>query len=485
MRDWRHILGRPARRKVPTHRGRPTTTTVRIALGGLLALLASAAADAQVSSKKFPLSTGQAVPVGELEAVGRLQAVGSCTATLISERLVLTAGHCVCPSQMNAVGCASRAQFTLTDVRPVDDRSTPQDESRTRGDVTVWGNVIVHPQYTAGGWLRKDLALVVLDRAVWEVAQGIQPIPVAGEAHRVAAGHSVTLVGYGNTGQGCAAGAMGKRQLTLTVSQVVPDAIRFNHPGDVSCPGDSGGPALNAAGWVVGVASWTNSTDESTYRPAWESLDWIHSVRAASEPQPVEGNVVVSGTSRDLDAYRPPRQYRLKDPPAAVVGMAIASSDDVVYAWYLDGTVSAGDSTNLTSRRRPYAYSLPPGKRSADIIDLAIARNDHVYAWYRDGTVSSGSSSDLDLYRPPQPYSLPPGKSPEDIVGIGIAGSNDRVFVWYADGTVSSGNSRDLDASTPPQSFSLPAGRSAQHILAQGIAGSNDHVYTWFKPYLR
>lgn len=446
-------------------------------------LLGSFVAQAAVSSKTFPLSNGQAVPIGELEAVGRLP---NCSATLVSERLVLTAAHCVCPSQNNAQGCRTRYQFTLTDVRPVDNKSTPQDESQTRQDVTIAANVVVHPQYTAAGWLRRDFAQLVLDRPVWQVAQGVQPLPIADDAHRAKAGDPVVLVGYGNTGQGCTGGPLGKRRMASTISEVVPDAIRFKHPGYVACPGDSGGPALNADGWIVGVASWTDSRNESTYRPAWESLGWIYSVRAASEVRPTEGSVVVSGTSRDLDAYRSPRQYRLKSPGAAVVGIAIAGSNDVVYAWYADGTVSAGDSLNLASRRSPYKYSLPPGKQPADIVDLAIAgSNDHVYAWYRDGTVSSGNSADLDRYRAPQPYSLPPGKSPNDIVGIGIAGSNDKVFVWYSDGTVSSGNSRDLDASTPPQAVSFPPERSAQHILGQGIAGSNDHVYTWFKPYLR
>lgn len=440
-------------------------------------------ATAEISKKTFPLSQGQTVSIGELEAVGRLP---NCSATLISERVVLTAAHCVCPSETNAQGCNSRAQFTLTDVRPVNDASTAEDESRTRQDVTLFGDVVVHPQYTAAGWLRKDLAIIELDRAVWEAATGIQPIPVAGVDHRVTAGDTVTLVGYGNTAQGCTGGPLGKRRMSVKIAQVVPDAIRFNQAGYVACPGDSGGPALDANGWLVGVASWTNSGDESVYRPGWENLAWINAIRSVAEAAPVEGSVVVSGTSRDLDAYRPPRQYRLKSPGAEVVGVAIAGSDDVVYAWYRDGTVSAGTSVDLVSRRLPYAYTLPPGKRVEDIIDMAIAgSNDRVYAWYRDGMVSSGTSSDLDKYQAPAPYSLPHGKSPADVVGIGIAGSNDRVYAWYADGTVSSGTSRDLDASTPPQPVSMPSERSAGHILAQGIAGSNDHVYTWFRRYLR
>ena len=445
--------------------------------------LLCAGAQADVVSKIFALSSGQSVPVGQLEAVGRLP---GCTATLITERLVLTAAHCVCPSENNALNCSTRTTFTLTDVRPSNNPATPADESQFRTDVAVPGNVIVHPSYTTLGWLRSDFAIIVLDQPIWQVATAIQPIPVADSAHAIHAGDTVTLVGYGATGTNCANAPLGKLRLSLPVSDVVPDAIRFNQVGDVACPGDSGGPALDSSGWVAGVASWTNSTDESTYRPAWEALGWINSIRTSSDPGPAEGTVVFGGMSRDLDAYRPAQQYTLKAGAVDVAGIAIAGSNDVVYAWYRDGTVSAGDTRNLISRRAPYNYTLPPGKSPLDIVDLGIAgSDDHVYAWYRDGTVSSGTSSDLDAYRPPQPYTLPAGKTVNDVVGIGIAGSNDHVYVWYADGTVSSGTTRDFDAYSLPQVVSMPPERSAGQIMALGIAGSDDHVYSWFKPHLR
>ncbi|MHA1548629.1 MAG: trypsin-like serine protease, partial [Alphaproteobacteria bacterium] len=130
-----------------------TFQTLTLVLAGSL-LCASALAE--IRSSTFTLSSGQAVPIGELEVVGRLP---GCTATLITERLVLTAAHCVCPNDNNALNCSARTTFTLTDVRPVDNPATPADESQVRTNVAVPGNVIVHPNFAAAGWLRSDFAL--------------------------------------------------------------------------------------------------------------------------------------------------------------------------------------------------------------------------------------------------------------------------------------------------------------------------------------
>jgi len=163
----------------------------------------------------------------------------------------------------------------------------------------------------------------------------------------------------------------------------------------------------------------------------------------------------------------------------STVGMSIACSNDRVYTWYADSTVSVGNSENLAAHQPPHAYFLPRGKRPDDIIGIGIAGNDHVYAWYRDGTVTSGTSIDLDQYRAPYSYTLAPGKKPDDVVGIDIACSNDRVYVWYRDGTASSGTSDDLDKYRPPYRYSVAPGKTSNDIVGLGIA-KNDHVYAWY-----
>jgi hypothetical protein len=180
-----------------------------------------------------------------------------------------------------------------------------------------------------------------------------------------------------------------------------------------------------------------------------------------------EYGVVTVGNSSNLTAYQPVRHYFSRGSTDAIIGMGIAGNDHV-YAWYRDGTVTSGISTYLEYYRFSYKYSLPPGKKPADVVGIDIAcSDDHVYAWYRDGTVSSGTSDDLDKYSAPHTYSLPPGKTPDDIVEIGIAG-NDHVYAWYRDRTVSSGTSIDLDHYRAPYSYALGCGIGASAPEHQG-----------------
>lgn len=162
-----------------------------------------------------------------------------------------------------------------------------------------------------------------------------------------------------------------------------------------------------------------------------------------------------------------------------IMGIDIASNDHV-YAWYSDRTVSSGTDSDFDKDRALYPYALPGGKSPADIVGMGIAcSDDHVYTWYTDGQVSAGTNSDLDEYRPLYSYTLPNGKSPSDILGISIA-SDDHVYVWYTDGTVSSGTTSVLDEYRAPYPYTIASGKSPGDIVDLGIACSNDYVYTWY-----
>ena len=161
------------------------------------------------------------------------------------------------------------------------------------------------------------------------------------------------------------------------------------------------------------------------------------------------GGNVTEGASSILGAIRPyvpATRYSLPPgkSPRDILGVGIAG-DDHVYVWYRDGTVSSGTSTDLDRFRPPARYSLAPGRSPGDVVAIDIAcSDDHVYVWYSDGTMSSGTSTDLDRYQARRPYSLPANATARDLVEIGIA-RNDHVYAWYTDRSISSGTSTRLD----------------------------------------
>jgi Trypsin len=215
---------------------------------------ATAFSQTEPPSQHFLLG-GTAVPVGELEAVGQEP---GCTATLIGPSTVLTAAHCVCTGQSTPTGCVTRSVLTLRNVRPVDDPSTTADESINRQDISVEGSVKIHPGYTSAGWASHDFALILLDRAASRRVANVVPISVEVPSRRPSLGEQLTLVGFGMTGDGgCNAPSMGKRRITLPLFEISTGnvTLRIGRRDMGACPGDSGGPALNASGKIVGVAS--------------------------------------------------------------------------------------------------------------------------------------------------------------------------------------------------------------------------------------
>lgn len=204
------------------------------------ALVACSGVDSSITQEADEPIVGGVADRGAHPAVVAIDVAGQglCTGTLVAPDVVLTARHCVSYTAEH-VSCA------YDDVRG--DRE-PSTLAVYAGDTVAGatfvgrGRELVVP---AGRALcDRDVAALVLDRA----AVGVRPAAIASDAPRP--GAFLTVVGFGRSGPVGGAGV--KRRRAVRVLDV---ASRELEVGEATCPGDSGGPAFDAAGDVVGIVS--------------------------------------------------------------------------------------------------------------------------------------------------------------------------------------------------------------------------------------
>lgn len=203
----------------------------------------------------------------------------SCTGTLLSADVLLTAAQCV---------------FNLT---PADGLLF----SLGAGQTAHVTDIRSHPGFdTVDGLnLAFDIALVGLDGA--DVAAWGSVMPAGSATTAPAAGTAATVVGFGESADGVGGGQ--RRSGTVAMSQyiggegpigvLIPDAFietvgvgAFNQ---YFCPGDAGGPLLDQ-GRVVGVASFRFEATCNAEGPAYyvnvaRLSGWIDETLRAMDPK--------------------------------------------------------------------------------------------------------------------------------------------------------------------------------------------------------
>ncbi|XP_025153402.1 chymotrypsin-like protease CTRL-1 [Harpegnathos saltator] len=191
--------------------------------------------------------------------------VAQCAGTIISERWVLTAGHCV----------AKRPRRFFVVFGIVDKSGIGYDVNRGPGVAMMTTWAVVHPKYF---FSKNDIGLLHMPRDI-EFSDKIQPIRLAGpKENRISADTTAYVVGWGRDGFS----RTGVKKLKYTLMPLISkrkctEYWRVDHRnictmpglGKNACQGDSGGPLFmmkNNQPLQIGIVSYGDAYCPS-YKP--------------------------------------------------------------------------------------------------------------------------------------------------------------------------------------------------------------------------
>jgi MYXO-CTERM domain-containing protein len=229
---------------------------------------------------------GGSIDIGDPAVAMLLTAGGGCTGTVISPRVILTAGHCVSDAIENGQSGSGTVSF-----------GQGGDEGFT-ATIGV-ADMVMYRLYEPPAFLQYDLAAIRLEE---DAPDGIDPIPVNYEILTDDyLGLPLKTVGFGVTDGAAQTGSGTKRQVSLTLDELTYFHIGLGQAGSNICQGDSGGPTFadfDGEQRIVGVASFGSDECQNRSYITRTDLyqDWIELVQDAWDgPCRVDGTCVTDG----------------------------------------------------------------------------------------------------------------------------------------------------------------------------------------------
>ncbi len=182
-----------------------------------------------------------------------------CTAEVVSAHVVMTAAHCVDPSE---TGPVQRFDIFLGD---------DFDDAQQSADPKLWIKVKethFDPKFD-GQQLGNghDVAVVILDKPSAIPPLRLNHTPLS-QAHM---GQPIRLVGYGVINGWTQQGSGKKRVTSTPLTDYDQSFITFGDSQKGTCQGDSGGPAFMMIGGVEQIVGVTSFGDQGCQQGGWDT----------------------------------------------------------------------------------------------------------------------------------------------------------------------------------------------------------------------